>query len=369
MQNVLLIEDDPWIAQLLTQVVAGLWPGAQIEHTQDLRRGLNRIKQQPPDLLIADLNLPDGSGLEAIATQARLRPASQRILTTALTSRELVLQARKAGITGFIAKPFSLDNLIERLQQLSPAHTDAPAPVIEGGLSDYLAERLRQQLYLPVLAPFPSPEELPLSGAQLLECANLQPAFAANLLATANSERENNLANPCLSVAEALAQLGGDVANELLERLLRTSSQLQDDDLRALADRWQAQQLEMQRILSLLATRHSINPQPLCSAVSLSRLGELSLLCAVQNFRRLGQHCTLEDIEQALQQSAGEYGNQIKIRKAIPAPLRQLIGALFMTPRGTPGKGQLMMRLAAIEAGMPHSTDETAQLERLLGGI
>jgi putative two-component system response regulator len=81
---------------------------------------LERIRQDPPDLLFLDLQLPDRSGhsiLEAIRAEpaTRLLPV---VMLTGLATSEQKVRAYELGVTDFLAKPFAPDELLPRVRSL-----------------------------------------------------------------------------------------------------------------------------------------------------------------------------------------------------------------------------------------------------------
>lgn len=70
--RVLILEDDPWIADLLKQIVLSLRPGARVDCQVRVADAISAWQREPAQLVIADWNLPDGSGtllLQAVRSQ------------------------------------------------------------------------------------------------------------------------------------------------------------------------------------------------------------------------------------------------------------------------------------------------------------
>jgi len=72
--RVLILEDDPWIADLLKQIVLSLRPGARVDCQVRVAGAISVWQREPAQLVIADWNLPDGSVtllLQAVRSQDR----------------------------------------------------------------------------------------------------------------------------------------------------------------------------------------------------------------------------------------------------------------------------------------------------------
>jgi len=77
--------------------------------------GLERLNEQPADLIIADVNMPVMDGITFVR-HARTLPGFQSIPILMLTTENLksrVSEAREAGASGWLVKPFRPDRLLE----------------------------------------------------------------------------------------------------------------------------------------------------------------------------------------------------------------------------------------------------------------
>ncbi len=83
------------------------------------RAALDIIENEPVDLVISDLRLPDGDGLDVVrAAAAALRPAAA-IVITGFPSEATRRAALEAGAAAYFAKPFSAPKLLETVRELS----------------------------------------------------------------------------------------------------------------------------------------------------------------------------------------------------------------------------------------------------------
>ncbi|MCL5041788.1 MAG: hypothetical protein M1440_04845 [Gammaproteobacteria bacterium] len=149
----------------------------------------------------------------------------------------------------------------------------------------------------------------------------------------------------------------------LIRQLLSTRPILQEPALLGLASELTEQQNQLAKTLTRLAPQMHAATDIVRAAVSLCRIGELSVLCAMQNFINYGQHPDAAELPTLLGKHAPDYGNQLKIRLKLPFPLRQLIGALFVLPKTQVHKDQIIMHIAALETGLADNPGELAQLK------
>lgn len=114
--RILLIEDDPGTAQeIRLELAAG---GYAVDHRSSLAEGLATARIGDADLLIIDRQLPDGEGLDVIATlrgEGRRTPA---LVLSALGSLDDRVRGLRAGGDDYLPKPFALVELIARIEAL-----------------------------------------------------------------------------------------------------------------------------------------------------------------------------------------------------------------------------------------------------------
>ncbi len=370
MKHICLIEDDPWLGQLLELSLRQAFAEAEVHRFDQLHAALNHLRGQPLDLLLSDLKLPDGSGLDALQLAAQRHPQSHRVLVTAHIERHSVQAARQAGATDFIAKPFTLDNLLTRFQRYGASSGQAPEATKLADLDHFLAQRLQQTLYLPWTHAAQHSLATQLTtetpARELIRLVRLEPMLCAELITAANRLDQDDQSYDCLSIEAALRQLGPNGSLHLIRQLLSTRPVLQEPALISLAEQLTEQQNQLAKTLTRLAPQMRVAPEVVRAAVSLCRIGELSVLCAMQNFINYGQHPDATELPTLLNKHAAEYGNRLKIRLKVPFPLRQLIGALFVLPKTQVHKDQIVMRIAALETGL---ADNPQELEQLCGLI
>ena len=113
MESIFLLEDDQTLGRGIVMALEA--PGRTVTLAGSLREGRAVLAGERFDLLILDINLPDGSGLELLR---RLRAASDRTPVILLTANDLELDevtGLEAGADDYITKPFSLAVLRARV--------------------------------------------------------------------------------------------------------------------------------------------------------------------------------------------------------------------------------------------------------------
>ncbi len=111
--NILTVDDSASI-RLTTRVTLSN-AGYAVTEAVDGVDGLNKLKAGPFDLVITDLNMPNMDGLTMIRELRKL-PAFTGVPVIFLTTEsdgELRQQAKAAGATGWLTKPFDPENLVK----------------------------------------------------------------------------------------------------------------------------------------------------------------------------------------------------------------------------------------------------------------
>lgn len=127
--SVLILEDNPAVGARFTQIVEE-WPlGVPVKHCLLLRDALEVIGSQRVDLLIADIHLPDGSGIDAIRFLRKKQPKANAVVISALSGRELVIDALKAGADGYILKDDPNIEVMSALESIIAGHSPISATI------------------------------------------------------------------------------------------------------------------------------------------------------------------------------------------------------------------------------------------------
>jgi DNA-binding NarL/FixJ family response regulator len=116
--KILLIEDDTPVRERLSRIIAD-WPeGRLIGASGTLQDGLRLIESNPIDLLITDLKLPDGHGVDAIRRLRAKQPDAEAMVISALADDRNVIDAIEAGASGYLLKDSAPMNVIDAIIEL-----------------------------------------------------------------------------------------------------------------------------------------------------------------------------------------------------------------------------------------------------------
>jgi len=110
---VLIIEDEPQIRRVLRTLLE--LAQFRVVEAENATRGLREALSRKPDLILIDLGLPDGDGLEVIAAVRRWSRVPILVLS-ARSDEQNKVAALDAGADDYVTKPFGAKELMARLQ-------------------------------------------------------------------------------------------------------------------------------------------------------------------------------------------------------------------------------------------------------------
>ena len=125
MAKILLVEDDPSLGSMLKTSLE--FDSYSVEWAQNIGDGKVLLAKQMFDLLILDLNLPDGSGIDLAKALQKAKSELPIIILTAMGDEETIITAFNAGVLDFMEKPFSNRELKARIKVVLREKAKAPS--------------------------------------------------------------------------------------------------------------------------------------------------------------------------------------------------------------------------------------------------
>ena len=116
--RIVLTEDDEPVRERLAALLRGWEGGELVAVCATFAESLAAIEQHRLDLLITDLKLPDGNGVDAIRTLRRRQPTAEAMVISVLADETTVLDAIAAGASGYLLKDADSLDLIEAITDL-----------------------------------------------------------------------------------------------------------------------------------------------------------------------------------------------------------------------------------------------------------
>jgi DNA-binding NarL/FixJ family response regulator len=113
--RVLIIEREKTFRQSLSDFMER-HKGFEVFTALSCREGMSLLGKVPFDMVLCENHLPDGNGFEMLKDLARQNPKLISVLMTAHSDELLKEEVEKAGIRGFLEKPFDLRELEEAIR-------------------------------------------------------------------------------------------------------------------------------------------------------------------------------------------------------------------------------------------------------------
>jgi two-component system KDP operon response regulator KdpE len=138
-QRILVVDDEPQILRALRATLRGA--GYTVDTAATAAEALTSAAAHPPEAVILDLVLPDGSGTD-VCRELRTWTTAPVVVLSAVGEEREKIAALDAGADDYVTKPFSVDELLARLRAVLRRATTSSDPVIAvGDLSIDIAER------------------------------------------------------------------------------------------------------------------------------------------------------------------------------------------------------------------------------------
>jgi len=122
MANLLIVDDELSMRQFLTHLFQR--EGHSIRVAENGRQAMEMQRQQPVDVIISDVRMPDMGGIDLLRATKDLHPQTEVIMMTAFANEETAREAVKLGAFNFIYKPFDNDLLKVIVQRAVQKITD-----------------------------------------------------------------------------------------------------------------------------------------------------------------------------------------------------------------------------------------------------
>ncbi|MDH0649003.1 response regulator [Pseudomonas sp. GD03858] len=256
--NVLVVDDAPFIRDLVRKCLRNAFPGMVIEDAVNGRKAMAMLGKEHFDLVLCDWEMPEMSGLELLTwcRQQEEMKTMQFIMVTSRGDKENVIQAIQAGVSDFVGKPFTNEQLLTKVKKsltkigkLDGLMASAPARVNSAFANDSLSALTGGRPEAVKTAPAPVAAAKPLVNAPT-------PKSAAAAAQSGRGQGQLRLASgnqPCvikaLSLKEALL-------------VVRRSANLPQVLEGAVLDLEQGENAEVARLNGYLHAIAALEPKP-----------------------------------------------------------------------------------------------------------
>ena len=117
--SVLVVDDASFIRDLVKKCLRNYFPGIRIEDAVNGKKAQSMLAREAFDLVLCDWEMPEMSGLELLTwcrQQDNLK-GMPFVMVTSRGDKENVVQAIQAGVSGYVSKPFTNEQLLGKVKQ------------------------------------------------------------------------------------------------------------------------------------------------------------------------------------------------------------------------------------------------------------
>ena len=161
MIRVLLVEDEPGFAQRFADIVGSDPEFELIGIAPNCAAARAILATQRPDILLADLGLPDGSGIDIIRETAQRYPDCDIMVVTVFGDEDHVLASIEAGASGYVLKDSIPQEFLGLLRQLRAGGSPITPVIARKLLTRFKADTAPASSTLPRAASETKPQAVP----------------------------------------------------------------------------------------------------------------------------------------------------------------------------------------------------------------
>jgi DNA-binding NarL/FixJ family response regulator len=154
MMQTLVVDDHEILRRGLKQLLAEAFPEAVFGEAGNLPQARQQLTQKQWDLVLLDINLPGGNGLELISDIRRTCPGAEILVLSSFSEAEYAVRALKLGAAGYLTKGSVADEMVTAVKK-----------VLAGG--KYVSVALAEMLASELGSPSPSAPHESLSPREL----------------------------------------------------------------------------------------------------------------------------------------------------------------------------------------------------------
>src|SRR5512136_798157 len=145
--KILVVDDEPNIVKLVESRLRA--NGYDVVSAANGSQGLERARQEKPDLILLDIMMPEMNG-EAVLIEIKKDPATKSIPVIMLTAKQdaddIVRCVADLGATDYIVKPFVAGEFLRKINTVLTPEKQAPENAVEKELLDTVEQKIKRAL-------------------------------------------------------------------------------------------------------------------------------------------------------------------------------------------------------------------------------
>ena len=139
--TIAIVEDNAGICEELAQMIAEDPRCSCVCVCRNIQTALHKIPPLTPDVIIMDIQLPDGSGVDCTSRLKRLLPRTQIMMFTIYEDSEQIFRALEAGASGYMLKRTAPEALLRAVHELVQGGVPMTGEVARRVIQSFRRER------------------------------------------------------------------------------------------------------------------------------------------------------------------------------------------------------------------------------------
>jgi DNA-binding NarL/FixJ family response regulator len=164
--KVAIVEDDADIRSSLMDLLRDSGTLTLTDACRDGADALKRLPQNPPDVVIMDINMPGMNGVECVRQLKALLPAVNVLMLTVYEDSDWLFESLKAGASGYLLKRTSSKRLLQAINEVHAGGSPMTPQIARRVVRFFAAPPAPLPPPAPA-NPAPSPAQSPATGAEL----------------------------------------------------------------------------------------------------------------------------------------------------------------------------------------------------------
>jgi two-component system, NarL family, invasion response regulator UvrY len=147
--KILVADDHPIVRRGIRQILAETTDLHVAGEAATAAEVIARVEAERWDVIVLDISMPGGTGIELLGDIRRLRPETRVLILTVFSEEQYAVRALRAGASGFLTKESAADKLVEAVRKIaaggryvSPELAEALASMLAGDAPGPIHERL-----------------------------------------------------------------------------------------------------------------------------------------------------------------------------------------------------------------------------------
>jgi DNA-binding NarL/FixJ family response regulator len=136
----ILLVDDHEVVRVGVRALIDRQPGMEVVgDASSVREAIDQVERLAPDVVVLDIRLPGGSGLDACQQIKAIRPQTRIIILTSYPDDEVLMDAIACGAEGYVLKQIGSDDLLRALERVGRGES-----LLDPALTEQVFARMRE---------------------------------------------------------------------------------------------------------------------------------------------------------------------------------------------------------------------------------